>query len=230
MAFLIAVLIAAPAKNQVPEVGQFLKAGDTKAALGLLKEIGTHKKNHEEAKSLVSLIRNRKFKKPPEVMEACFLALQGIGSRKVTRPVLALLDHSTLKKDTTVRVGVCRALSGSADPKAVEPLIDLMRDREDAVVAAAGEAAGAFRYNKESIRKDLFKTILGIYESTWNLKNSVNPDLKKERSRAERKWEIIEAPMERSLQLLSNITQNSPPEWRRWWNKNKKKKWAELEN
>ena len=105
-----------------------------------------------------------------------------------------------------------------------------MRDREDRVVAAAAETAGAYRYAKVSIRKDLFKTILDIYVGTWNLKNSVNPDLKTEKRRAERKWELIERPMERSLQLLSNVTQNSPPEWRRWWNKNKRKRWEELEH
>ena len=97
-------------------------------------------------------------------------------------------------------------------------------------IGAAAEAAGAYRYAKESIRKYLFKTILGIYAGTWNQKNSINPDLKKEKRRAEQKWELIESPMEKALQLLSNVTQNSPPEWRRWWNKNKGKRWEELEN
>lgn len=229
-ALLVLILAAPPVKNQVPEVGRLLKAADTKAALVLLKEIGTHKKNHEEAKALVALIKTRKVKKPPEVIEACFLALKGIGSRKVTKQLIALFKHSTLKKQIAVRVGICRALGGSADPAAVETLIDRMRDRYDHVAAAAAEAAGAYRYNTIAIRKDLFKTILGIYESTWNLKNSVKPELKIQRARADRKWEIIEKPMERSLQLLSNVTQNDPPAWRRWWNKNKKKKWAELEN
>ncbi len=231
MAVLLVLLLAAPpAVNKVPNVFPLLKTGDTKAALSLLKEIGTHKKNHEEANALVSLIKTRKVKKPPEVMEACFLALKGIGSRKVTRKLIGLLKHSTLKKITAVRVGICRALGGSADPAAVEALIRRMRDKEDQVIAAAAEAAGAYRYQTAAIRKDLFKTILNIYESTWNLKNSVKPDLKIQRARADRKWEIIERPMERSMQLLSNITQNDPPAWRRWWNKNKRKKWVELEN
>ena len=120
--------------------------------------------------------------------------------------------------------------SGSADPAGVETLLDLMRDKDDHVIAAAAEAGGAFRYAKEATRKDLFKTILDIYVSTWNLKNAVKPELKTQKRRAERKWEIVEAPMEKSLQLLSNVTQKSPPEWRRWWNKQKRKRWAELEN
>ena len=105
MAVLLVLLLAAPpAVNKVPDVFQLLKVGDTKAALSLLKEIGTHKKNHEEANALVSLIKTRKVKKPPEVIEACFLALKGIGSRKVTRKLIGLLKHSTLKKITAVRV------------------------------------------------------------------------------------------------------------------------------
>ena len=71
------------------------------------------------------------------------------------------------------------------------------------VVAAAGEASGAYRYAKSPMRKDLFNKIMGIYVSTWNLKNSVNPDRKKEKRRAETKWEIIEKSMETSMQLLS---------------------------
>ncbi|MHC4941250.1 MAG: HEAT repeat domain-containing protein [Planctomycetota bacterium] len=231
MALLITLLLAAPAsKNRVPEVAEFIKAGDQAKALDLLKKIGKHKKNHEEAKALVKLVKKPKVRKQKDLVEGIFLALKGIGSRKVTRSLLALLDHSTMKKDPAVRIGVCRALGGSADPIAVDELIDLMRDKDDHVCAAAGEAAGAYRYDKESTRKNLFKTILGIYESNWNLKNSVDPDRKKERARAERKWEIIEQPFERSLQLLSNVTQNDPPSWRRWWNKTKHKKWAELEN
>ncbi|MHC5050806.1 MAG: HEAT repeat domain-containing protein, partial [Planctomycetota bacterium] len=135
-----------------------------------------------------------------------------------------------LKKEEAIRIGVCRALQGSADPKAAESLIKLMRDRSDHVVAAAAEAAGAYRYEKEHIRKELFKTILGIYESTWNLKNSVDAEQKVARRRAEDKWEIIEKPMEKSLQLLSNVTQNDPPAWRRFWNKNKKRRWGDLEH
>ena len=125
---------------------------------------------------------------------------------------------------------MCRAFQGSADPDGAEALQELLHDREDRVIAAAGEAAGAYRYAKEPLRKDLFKAVLDVYESTWNLKNSVKPGLKTEKRRAERKWEIIEGPMEKSLQLLSNQTEPDPPSWRRWWNKNKKDRWADLEN
>ncbi|HEY7727811.1 MAG TPA: HEAT repeat domain-containing protein, partial [Candidatus Eisenbacteria bacterium] len=136
----------------------------------------------------------------------------------------------TLKKVDDIRVGVCRALQGSADPAATDALIDLLRDGEDRVMAAAAEAAGAYRYAKEPIRKDLFKTILDIYEATWNVKNSVSPDHKHNKRRAERRWEVIEGAMESSLQLLSNVTQPDPPSWRRWWNKNKRDRWQAIEN
>lgn len=227
---LLALLLAAPPANRVPELLEFLQAGETPKALALLKEIGTHEKNHDEAKDLVRMIRYRKVETPPEVVDATFRALEGIGSRKVTRDLIALLKHSKLKKESRIRIGVCRALGGSADPYAVDTLIDRMRDKDDEVIAAAVEAAGAYRYAKESVRKDLFQTIVDMYVSMWNLKNSVNPDHVVEKTRAERKWEITAASMEKSLQLLSNVTQNDPPEWRRWWNKNKNKRWQELEN
>jgi HEAT repeat protein len=228
--FLTLLLLAdAPEAVKAAELVGHLKAQNKEQALLVLREMAKLDKNHAEAEALVKVIRDRRLEKPPEVMEACFVALKGIGSRKVTRSVLALLDHSRLKKDEVVRIGVCRALEGSADPKGVESIIDLLRDKEDRVIAAAAEAAGAYRYAKESIRKELFERVMGIYVGTWNVKNTVDPAQKVEQRRAERKWEVVEKPMERALQLLSNVTQNSPPEWRHWWNKNKNKRWADLE-
>jgi HEAT repeat protein len=238
MAILLTLLLLAPdaPATKVPELIEILRDLDrAPEALKLLREIAALKGNHAEAIALVKMIRTPKLnskllRKRPEVIEASFRALGGIGSRKVTPHLLALLQHSTLKKEDVIRIGVCRALQGSADPKAAEAIIKLMRDKSDHVIAAAAEAAGAYRYASELVRKELFKTILGIYESTWNLKNSVDPEKKVKRRRAEDKWEIIEKPMEKSLQLLSNVTQNDPPAWRRFWNKNKKKRWGDLEH
>lgn len=231
MAILILLLVLAPEEAaRADGVAEALVKGDKPAAIALLKEIGTLKGNDAEALAVARLVRGQRVLKEPDVLEECFLALKGIGSRKVTPALLKLLDHSTLKDMEAIRIGVCRAFQGSADPAGAEALLDLMHDREDRVIAAAAEAAGAYRHAKESIRKDLFKGILDVYESTWNLKNSVKPELKTEKRRAERKWEVIEAAMEKSLQLLSNQTEPDPPSWRRWWNKNKKGRWADLEN
>ncbi len=220
-----------PETDQVPELVQLLQAGESSKALALLKEIGGHKQNHTEARALVKLVRSGKPALSAEVREALFLALKGIGSRKATKDLLGLLKHSTLKKEVEIRIGVCRALGGSADPLAVDALTDRLRDVDDAVIAAAAEAAGGYRYEQEAVRKELFQTVCDIYESTWNLKNSVSPDPRDKvgKVKAERRWEIIEAPMEKALQLLSNASENDPPSWRRWWNKNKNSRWADLE-
>ena len=228
---LLTLLLAAPAPGQsrVPEVIQLIKAEKPNEAIKVLQEIGKLRKNDDEAVALVKFIRSAKPKRPPEVMEAAFVALKGIGSRKVTRSLIALFKHSRLKKDPRVRMGILIALSGSADPKAVDEITDRMRDPDDHVVGAAVEAAGAYRYASVAIRKELFKSVVGVYEPTWNMKESIKPDQKTQRQRAERKWEIIAKPSERSLRLLSNTTQEDPPAWRRWWNKNKRKRWEELE-
>jgi hypothetical protein len=231
MCLLLTLLRAAEpaAAEKVPALEIHLTDGKTDLALELLREIGDMKKNDAEAEALVKLIRNPRVDMSDEVKEASFVALQGIGSRKVTRDLIAFLKHSRLKKEPVVRIGVCRAISGSADPKGIETILDLLRDEEDSVVAAAAEAAGVYRNGKESWRKDLFQTVMDIYVGTWNLKNSVNPELKTEKRRAERKWEVVEKSMEKTLQLLSNVTQNDPPAWRHWWNKNKNTRWADLD-
>ena len=223
-AFLL--LMAAPAAEKVPKLKELLTEGKADAALTLLKEIGALKGNDAEAKALVKLIRARRPKKPPEVLEASFLALQGIGSKKVTKKLLLLLDHRMAKDDPAVRIGICRALEGSADKTATKDLTKLLRDKEDTVAAAAASAIGAYRYAPEATRKDLFKVVMNILDSTWNLKNAVKPELKVQRRRAQKKWAIIAKPFEKTLELLSNTRQRHPAEWRKWWNKNKRKKWG----
>jgi len=234
MAILLGMILLsappAPAPLKVDRLAKLLRAKETAKALALLKQIGALEHDDAEAKALVKLIRNRRVFKPPAVLEACFLALKGIKSRKITRDLEAMRKLNPLRKDPKVRIGICRALQGSADPAGAETLAALLRDPDDTVVAAAAEAAGAYRTAKQSIRKDLFKTIVDIYVGTWNLKNSVQADLKTEMRRAERKWELIHKPMEKSMRLLSNATRNDPPAWRRWWNKNKHKRWGELED
>ena len=67
---------------------------------------------------------------------------------------------------------------------------------------------------------------MGILDSTWNLKNAVKPELKVARRRAQKRWAIIARPFEKTLELLTNTRQPHPAEWRKWWNKNKRKKWG----
>ncbi len=221
------LLMPAPVAEKVPKLKELLTAEKTDEALTLLKEIGALKGDDAEAKALVKLIRARRPKKPPEVLEASFVALQGIGSKKVTKGLLQLLDHNMAKDDPAVRIGICRALQGSADKAAIKDLIKLVRsDREDTVKAAAATALGAYRYAPEATRKDIFKVVMGILDSTWNLKNAVKPELKVARRRAQKRWAIIGGPFEKTLELLTNTRQPHPAEWRKWWNKNKRKKWG----
>ncbi|MGH7163788.1 MAG: HEAT repeat domain-containing protein [Planctomycetota bacterium] len=226
---LLLLLAPDPVAVKVPEVIRQLEANDVAGALATLKEIESLKADDAEAKALVRMIRSPEVRKPSEVLEASFLALKGIGSRAVTKDLLALLKNSPLRKDPAVRIGVCRAFQGSADPAGIPELVDMLHDVDDRVIAASAEAASAHRHAKEEVRKELFEELLKIYVPTWNLKNSVDGGQKVAKARAERRWAVIEKPMERSLQLLSNVTQNDPPAWQRWWNKNKKKRWAAAE-
>jgi hypothetical protein len=230
----VLLLLGAPSPDavKVPQLVKLLEEKKREEAVALLREIAGMRDDHAEAKALVRMVRNPDVPKTPEVVEATFLALKGIGSRQVTRDVVALLEHSELKKDPAVRIGVCRALEGSADPAGVEALVGCFHDVEDRVIAAAAEAAAAYRHAGEAVRKELFKEVLEVYVPTWNLKNSVDPERKVEKARAERKWAVVSGSMEKALQLLSNANEPTPPAWQRWWNKNKKKRWtlAEMGN
>ncbi|MEE8104366.1 MAG: hypothetical protein V3T86_02400 [Planctomycetota bacterium] len=228
MAILLTFLLLAPgpAAEKVPQLETLLKARKTNDALALLKKIGELKENHVEAKALVKLIRKPKPKMPPEIIEASFHALAGIESREITKSLLMLMKVRRLKKDHVARIGICLVLEATGDPAGIEYLTDRMVDVDDRVTAAAAAAMGTHRHAKESVRKELFTALLKIFVPTYNLTKSLKGDHKSQRRRAERKWELIEKPFEKSLQLLSNHTERTPPQWQRWWNKNKHKRWT----
>jgi hypothetical protein len=69
-------------------------------------------------------------------------------------------------------------------------------------------------------RKDVFEDILKALDSAKSAMDSdVTDPIARER------YDIVSAPMMTSLGRLAGARVDSPEEWRRWWNKNKKKDW-----
>ncbi|MDE0915002.1 MAG: hypothetical protein OSB57_07460, partial [Planctomycetota bacterium] len=104
--------------------------------------------------------------------------------------------------------------------KSVKTLTDLITDRSSTVQGAAAEALGNFVHLKSKDRKEIFEEIL---KTLTSVRNSVDSDPLDTISR--QRYDAIAAPMITTLQDLSGHDERKPSEWRRWWNKNKKKDW-----
>ena len=112
------------------------------------------------------------------------------------------------------------ALGKTKDVKSVKTLTDLITDRSSTVQGAAAEALGNFVHLKSKDRKEIFEEIL---KTLTSVRNSVDSDPLDTISR--QRYDAIAAPMITTLQDLSGHDERKPSEWRRWFNKNKKKDW-----
>jgi HEAT repeat protein len=140
-----------------------------------------------------------------------------------TKTLVGAIDNKNLKKQVAVRTTLIRSLGKTKDAKvAVEPLINLLQDKDAPIVSAAGEALGEFGGADQAIRKKAFEALLKVVTSAHdNSKADANDTTARER------YETIVAAFVSSLGKLSKHDARDPNDWRDWWNKNKAKNWDE---
>jgi hypothetical protein len=147
--------------------------------------------------------------------------------KSFVKPLVAILEDKEFRRDADARRRVAHALSVIADDSAVLPLADLIRFDEDAeVVAEAADALAGFAAAPLALRKEAVRRLVDLYESTWNLKESVKTDQKDKilRQRATERYKVHGKSLRYALQSLAGVQLTRPQEWREWWNENKKSK------
>ena len=166
----------------------------------------------------------------PEVRDAAFDLIEREHDKSYVKPLVAMLEDKRYRRDADAKRRVAHALSVVAEPSAIEPLSDLIRfDEDPEVVAEAADALASFASAKVAQRKPAVKRLVDLYESTWNLKESVRQDHKDKilRSEAADRYKVYGKPLRHALQALTGVQLTRPAEWRRWWNSNKKRpKWG----
>ena len=130
------------------------------------------------------------------------------------------IGHKKLKSDEMVRRRLILSLGRTTEESGLKTLQDLLVHRRPVLQAAAAEALGEFVKLKLKKRKEVFEDILKALDS---VKADVDADATDPIARE--RYDTVSAPMMTSLARLSGQRVNSPEEWRRWWNKNKKADW-----
>ena len=157
-----------------------------------------------------------------KLFNAAAIALGRMGPESV-KDLVKWSDHKNFAKNVDVKCRLIRALGKTEDEDAVEPLIDFLGHHDAQVQAAAAEGLGNYGEAEQKERKKIFKKMLDQLTRVKNIidVNQVDPIERK-------RYDIIAGPMLTSLQVLSgNDEIRDPTEFRRWWNKNKKKDWDE---
>lgn len=141
-----------------------------------------------------------------------------------TKTIVAGIDNKNLKKQVAVRATLIRSLGKTRDTKeAVDPLINLLQDKDAPIVSAAGEALGEFAGADQATRKKAFEALMKVVTAAHDAKDS-NPN----DTTARERYDTIVAAIVSSLGKLSKQTDlRQPDDFRNWWNKNKTKNWDE---
>lgn len=165
-----------------------------------------------------------------KVREKAFDLIEREHDKTYVKPLVKPLEDKDYRRDADAKRRIVHALAVVADPKAIEPLSDLIRfDEDPEVVAEAAEALSTFATVKVDLRKPAVKRLVDLYESTWNLKESVRQGHKDKvmKSEARDRYKVYGKSLRHALQALTGVQLSRPAEWRRWWNSNKKRnKWG----
>lgn len=152
--------------------------------------------------------------------EAAAKALGEMGPESV-KDLTRWIDHKSFEDKNPVRVQLILSLGRTKDEDGVDPLVDLLTNHDPEIQAATANALSNFIHLKEKERKEIFKEVLDEITRVRNIIDVENVD------QIERKrYDVIAAPMIRTLQELSGNTDiRDPLKFRSWWNDNKHEDW-----
>ena len=163
----------------------------------------------------------------PDVRDRAFALIEKVHDKLLVPPLAALIEHKDLRRDWDLHRRIAHALTVTADVSAIAPLALLISSEDEKVVAQAADGLATFGEAKVDEKREAVRLQIDLYESTWNLMNSVRPEDQKAAKIANAKWEVFGAPLRKSLQALTGQQISRPKDWRRWWTDHKKDaKWA----
>jgi len=139
-----------------------------------------------------------------------------------TKTLVSWVNAKTLRKDLAVQSALLRSLGKTKDKEAIKTLVDMLENKESALISAAAQALGEFAGAELEVRRNIFESLLKVLMAS---KGARDQDLND--STAREKYDVISAPIITSLGRLSKHDERDPDKWQYWWNKNKKANWDE---
>lgn len=127
----------------------------------------------------------------------------------------------SLEKRVDVQVMLIESLGKHRNPKNVDLFVDLMKKSEPKIVVASVKSLGEYRDFEAKLRKEISEELIKQYATANNLdlkekgKNPVYHD----------RLLAMEVPMNEALAALTLQSFQSAPEWEKWFNDNRNRKW-----
>ncbi len=140
--------------------------------------------------------------------------------KDATKELQKWIGNKKHRKDLALQRRLILSLGKTKDTDAVDDLLDLLNDKDNAIIAAACQALADFEEADLKVRKEIFNELLKLLTTTKAMKDGdINDILSRDR------YDAIAAPITTTLQQLSGHDARKPEDWQRWWNKNKKNDW-----
>jgi hypothetical protein len=192
-----------------------------KDSIAKLVEYGKDKDVAPETKKIVADVLERYAHQ--ERVAVAVPAIDGLAEMTPeigARGIRDVLEKALKAKQPTVDVyGAClRGLKKLADPsKATTDLLsDLLKRKENDVIAKAADAISGYKDAPGKVRRDLLEEVLKTGESAYQAAQSGKD------SAATAKWNTIQAGVMAALRSLSGQNFADPPAARKWFNDHKK--------
>jgi HEAT repeat protein len=217
-----------PAEKAIEQFDGALKEKNDEAiagAIGVLIDayIAEGTSDAEKSKIVDSLGKALKYVGPDG--QITMKAAQGLGGmgEDAAKVLASVMRDRRFRKEESLKpayLSMIRALGATKSEREYKTLVDLLNDKDFDVIAAAAEALGNYDDVKLTTRKRIAEALIKTLDSAYN---AAEADPRNTTLR--RKYEVIGLPLFGALQKVTGATVGSAPEWRKWYNDNKKKRW-----
>lgn len=126
-----------------------------------------------------------------------------------------------LSKRVDVQVMLVECLAKHKNKKDVDMFVKLLNDGEARIAVAATKALSEFRDGDEKLRKEITEELVKQYSNA----NGINDREKGKNPVFRDRLHALEVPMNDALAAMTLQSFQTAPEWRKWYNDNKGKKW-----
>ncbi len=196
------------------------------AAVGAMDLLTNDYKNYDEKqkKEAVNAIAKVFKFRAKEGEDRLYMAAAAALSAMIPEgeaPLKSAMKVKHLEKRSDVQAILVESLGKHKNPKNVDVFVKLLKESENMVVKAAIQALSEYRDEDVKLRKEIVESLVKEYAGTNNLdlrEKGKNP-VWRERILA------IEVPMNDALAALTLQSFQSAPEWEKWYNDNRSKKW-----
>jgi len=126
-----------------------------------------------------------------------------------------------IEKRVDVQVMVIESLGKHKNEKNIDMIVKLLKKGEQRISVAATNALSEYRDSKPKVRKEIVGELVKEYANT----NGLNVREKGKNPVWRDRLMAIEVPMNEALSTLTLQSFQTAPEWQKWYNNNKSKKW-----